>query len=131
MDVVKAAREAGSPLASLPPMFTSFSRNGVDAALEFATPATLTQADRASVHALLDENMAPVYGEGWTDAGGVHPRPGELRGKVEFRQVSFVYSSSSPWKACFVGEIAGADGAGFSESVCTLASRVPADSSQS
>ena len=69
MDVVKAAREAGSPLASLPPMFTSFSRNGVDAALEFATPATLTASDRASIHALLDENMAPVYGsEGWTDA---------------------------------------------------------------
>ena len=66
---MKAAREAGSPLASLPPMFTSFCRNGVDAALEFATSATLTEADRASIHAMLDENMAPVYGsEGWTDA---------------------------------------------------------------
>ena len=63
---LKAARETGSPLEQLPPPFVAFARNGLDAALEFATAATLAAPDKEAVEQLLEANMAPIYGaEEW------------------------------------------------------------------
>ena len=63
---LKAARELGSPLEQLPPPFVAFARNGLNAALEFATAATLAAPDKAAVEQLLEANMAPIYGaEEW------------------------------------------------------------------
>ena len=63
LNVLREARELGSPLEGLPPAFSAFKRNGVDASLEFATAKTLAQADRLAIHAILTENMAPIYGK--------------------------------------------------------------------
>ena len=63
LNVLREARELGSPLEGLPPAFSAFKRNGVDASLEYATAKTLAQADRLAIHAILTENMAPIYGK--------------------------------------------------------------------
>ena len=41
LNVLREARELGSPLEGLPPAFSAFKRNGVDASLEYATAKTL------------------------------------------------------------------------------------------
>jgi len=63
LNVLREARELGSPLEGLPPAFSAFKRNGVDASLEYATAKTLAQPDRLAIHAILTENMAPIYGK--------------------------------------------------------------------
>lgn len=44
-------------------MFQVFNRNGLNAALEEHTAATLEQPDRLALHAILEENMMPIYGK--------------------------------------------------------------------
>lgn len=61
---VKAAKAAGNPLAGLPPAFCAYNRNGMVASIEFHTAATLPKADLEAIHTILDDNMAPVYGNG-------------------------------------------------------------------
>lgn len=60
---VKAAKAAGNPLAGLPPAFCAYNRNGMVASIEFHTAATLPKADLEAIHTILDDNMAPVYGQ--------------------------------------------------------------------
>ena len=68
---LKAARDASvDPLDALPPMFRAFNRGGVDGAFESATSAALAPADQLALSALLEANLAPVYGaEKWAAAG--------------------------------------------------------------
>jgi predicted acetyltransferase len=55
--LLKEAR-AANPLDALPPMFTAFKRNGVDAAFEHATLATLSTEDRLTMRAILESNVS-------------------------------------------------------------------------
>mmetsp|Transcript_44812 Transcript_44812/g.142696 ORF Transcript_44812/g.142696 Transcript_44812/m.142696 type:complete len:255 (+) Transcript_44812:114-878(+) len=58
---LEAAYGMGSPVAALPALGT-YERNGASLAVEAAAPAGLSAHDRASVMALLEANMGPIYG---------------------------------------------------------------------
>eukprot|EP01052_Picozoa_sp_SAG31_P031577 SAG31_NODE_3361_length_4364_cov_3.184291_2_plen_131_part_00 len=60
---LKVAKALGSPLEALPPAFCAYNRNGTVATIEHYTPATLPKDDLVVLHKILDENMAPIYGE--------------------------------------------------------------------
>jgi ribosomal protein S18 acetylase RimI-like enzyme len=63
LDTLRTARELANPLAALPAPFTAFKRNGLEGAVELHTGKTLCAADRVALHTILDENMAPIYGQ--------------------------------------------------------------------
>lgn len=68
LNTLRDARNLASPLSALPPMFQVFQRNGLDATLEEHTAATLEQPDRLALHAILEENMMPIFGkEEWEE----------------------------------------------------------------
>ena len=60
---LKAAKATANPLEGLPPAFCKYHRNGLTASIEHHTAATLPKADLETLHGILDENMAPIYGQ--------------------------------------------------------------------
>lgn len=75
LDALRAARDLANPLSGLPAPFTAFKRNGIDANVEFFTAQTLPEADKLALHKILDQNMAPIYGqEDWDEEAGADKR---------------------------------------------------------
>jgi ribosomal protein S18 acetylase RimI-like enzyme len=75
LDTLRVARELANPLSALPAPFTAFKRNGLDANVEFYTAKSLPEADKLALHTILDQNMAPIYGQkDWDEEAGADKR---------------------------------------------------------
>lgn len=79
LDTLRAARGIDNPIASIPAPFIHYKRNGVDAAVEYYNAKTLTQPDREALHSILDENMAPIYGQKEWDEEAAADKQKELK----------------------------------------------------